>query len=176
VARRLTLRRTPASNRALEHGATEIIAVSVDQTFPPDCLARFRAHGKEFVTAMTATRQPGHCWLTFDWSADGKEMEQKDPTLPLQKMAAGGMGCWWAKADIFKRMPAPWFYTTLNEIGTDVVRTSDFNFFHDCKLHGVDVWVRRDDGQRPHVRDPVERAVLGRSVAAPRDGQMIPKE
>lgn len=133
-----------ANNAAVQHaldlGADEIMAVSVDQTVPPNFLAQCRSHGVDFVGGLTATRQPGHAWLTFNFNKD-EGFVQEDPVRPFQKMDGVGMGCYWCKADVYRKVPPPWYFTTTDPTGQKLVVTSDFNLFANFRKHGIEVWV-----------------------------------
>jgi hypothetical protein len=148
---------------ALEHGADEILFVSCDQMFPPHFLTRARASGKSFVTALTATRQAGHHWLTFQWTKDGT-LVQQDPTLPFQRVGAGGMGCWWARREVFERLPMPWFKTTLQPDGCECQETSDFYFFRKCREHGQAVYVDAESVSDHQYEVMLNCQSLGRSL------------
>ena len=112
---------------ALENGADEILSVCCDQMVPKGLLDRFRSHGVDCVGALTATRQAGHAWLTYQFDAD-LGFVQTDPTEPFQRVDSMA-GCWWAKRSVFERVPMPWFFTTTDPTGSELVVTSDFNFF-----------------------------------------------
>lgn len=153
---------------ALDNGADEICGASADQTFPLDFLQRVRAHGKDFITPLTATRQPGHWWLTFQRDADGT-LRQQDPTQPLERVFAGGLGCFWCKADVFRRVPMPWFQTTLNAEGTQVVETSDFYFHRKLADHGIEVYVDATMVSDHKLEFPLNAQTLGRTLPARRE-------
>lgn len=124
----------------LDQGADEIVGISCDQMVPVDILARLRAHNKDAVAAMTATRQPGHQWLTFEFNKEDG-FKQVDPVKPLQRMDGVGAGCMLFKADVFRKIPPPWFATIVSDDGSELLATSDFYFFDKCRQYGVEVWV-----------------------------------
>jgi len=123
---------------ALEQGATEILSVSCDQAVPLDILERSRAHGVDIVGALYATRQPGHDWIIYQRSMDG-EFVKDTPRKPLQRVAATGAGCFWARADVFRKIQPPWFWTETDPTGCQVMVSNDFYFFHKCAAAGIQV-------------------------------------
>lgn len=125
---------------AIERGATEILGVSADQSFPRDILARMRAHNKDVVSALTATRQEGHHWLAFNLDQNGLGQKAKIG-FPLQKVDVPAAGCVLIKTHIFNKVPPPWFKTTLTKDGCGIVQTSDFYFFKKLKEAGVECYV-----------------------------------
>ena len=131
-----------ATTYALDQGADELLCVSCDQLVPPNILKKFRAHDKDIVGALTATRQLGtdHHWLTFEFNRE-QGFVQKDPTEPFQRMDGVGAGCCLIKRRVFEKIPAPWFFTTTDVTGTKLVVTSDFNFFANCRKYGVEIYV-----------------------------------
>ena len=125
---------------AIERGATEILAVSADQSFPSDILSRLRAHNKDVVSALAATRQVGHHWLAFNLNEKGIGMKA-NPKFPCEKVDIPSSGCVLYKAHIFNKVPPPWFKTTLTKDGTGIVQTSDFYFFKKLKEYGIECYV-----------------------------------
>lgn len=124
---------------ALANGADEILSISCDQSVPPDILTRCRAHGKDVVGALYATRQQDHDWIIYQFAEDG-EFVHDTPRKQLQRVAATGAGCFWAKADVFRKMPPPWFWTVTDETHTQVLLSNDFWFFRRCKEYGIEVY------------------------------------
>ena len=125
---------------ALERGATEILAVSADQSFPRDILQRLRAHNKDVVTALTATRQTGHHWLAFNLDKNGLGHRAK-MQFPLEKVDVGAPGCMLIKSHVFNKIPPPWFKATVAKDGCGIVQTSDFYFFKKLKEYGFETYV-----------------------------------
>lgn len=133
-----------ASNKAikyaLDRGADEILSLNADQTVVPDILARFRRHNKPIVGALTASRsQAGHPWLIYEYTIDGR-FAQVQPTNQLQRVGYVGPGCMLVKSWVFREIKPPWIYTTATEDGTDLLISSDFNFFSDVNKAGIEVY------------------------------------
>lgn len=125
---------------ALEAGATELLLLSADQTVPVDVLARFRAHNKPIVAALTASRsQANHPWLLYEYTIDGRFI-QVEPNGGLQRVGYAGPGCMLVKAEVFKQLTPPWFYTTASSDGCDVLVTNDFHFAEDCAKAGIEMY------------------------------------
>lgn len=147
----------------LDQGATEFLFVSADQTVPPDILRRFRSLNKDVVGALTATRQPGHAWLTFEFNAQ-EGFVQKDPTQPVQRMDGIAAGCMLIKRRVFETIPSPWFFTTTDPTGQKLVVTNDFNFFANCRKHGVEVWIDSTTVSEHQYELMLTADSLGRSI------------
>lgn len=148
--------------KALEMGADEILGLSADQGVPKDILARFRSYNKDVVGALTATRQDGHHWLTFNFDEHGNGI-QTDPTEPLQKIDMVG-GCALYKADVFRKVPPPWFKSVERPDGCGLLATSDFYFFRKLKEYGIEVYID-STVESPHAHDVLLTArTLGKNA------------
>lgn len=148
---------------ALEGGASEILCFSADQTFPFDILSRLRAHNKPVVSAITATRQEGHQWLAFNIDKDG--FGRRAPLdFPLTKVDIPSPGCMLIKAEVFNKVPAPWFKATLTRDGCGIVQTSDFYFFKKCKEYGVECYVDSTIESIHFTEVPLSTKTLGRKL------------
>ncbi len=118
--------RVDLATMALSAGADYILWLDTDMRFPKDALDRLLAHGKDIVGCNYSTRMLPPQPTATNFKGSGFEPVV---TLPentgLEEVGYMGFGCVLTKADVFKRMEAPWFhlgYSTVNHkfIGEDV--------------------------------------------------------
>lgn len=115
-------------------GATHILWLDADMTFPRDAAIRLLAHDKEIVAAnyVSRTGRPrptamaGGLWV---FSRDATGLEQVDHV---------GMGVFLMKTSVAQNLPHPRFwYSTDTE-------TEDVYFCRLLKAAGHDIWVDHD--------------------------------
>lgn len=95
--------RNTLANQALEVGASHLLFLDSDMTFPPDTVSRLATHHKPIVGASYVKRFPPHPIL-------GIPHGPYNPTiLPLAEMATIPMGCCLIRTEIFRQLPYPWF-------------------------------------------------------------------
>jgi hypothetical protein len=129
--------------KALEWGATELIFMDVDQSFPQDVLARLRSHKKDIVSGWAALRKQPHFPLAYMKDGDGYR-----PTLPqgsLQKVDGFGFGCVLIQMPVFVKMGGPWFeqifWPADHEKAGGLKVGHDLNWCRNAQEAGYDLWV-----------------------------------
>jgi len=118
----LPFMRESLADAAVEGGASHILWLDNDMTFPPDTIERLLAHGKPIVGAnYSQRRQPctpvamrDSAWVYTDKDSTG-----------LEDVDFVGFGCVLTETSVFKELPKPWFSLARTGAG---------------RLVGEDVW------------------------------------
>jgi hypothetical protein len=143
--------RNAIAQKAKEIGASHLLFLDDDHTFPPDLFFKLMSHGKDVVGALGFRRVEPFSPCVFSWTTNrenGNLMVYDRPDLigkGLQKVGAIGLPAVLIKMSVFERLgPAPWF--RFDEVGEDL-------FFCDkCAQAGIDVWCDTDLVV-PHIVD-----------------------
>ena len=116
-------------------GASHLLLVETDNTFPKDTLARLLEHDKDIVGATYLTRSEPHMPM-------GLTIEGKAPDVTgggLRQMACIPMGVTLIKMKIFEQMEQPWwrepYMEQVNRFATD-----DYDFCNRARELGFEVW------------------------------------
>lgn len=154
--------------QAIEFGATHILILGSDQTYPEDLIPRLISRveddGCEVISAMVPARGrvPGMRMRPFQPMAwrfktsgspvvepyrnyvdDADMMEVIDPANgPLQRVDFIGSGCLMFSVDHLLALRQPWFYETYDPLTYSRLASMDTTFV--WRLHaeaGADVWV-----------------------------------
>lgn len=125
---------------SLQNGASHILFIDSDMRFPHDSLDRLLAHDADIVGANYRQRtQEG-----FTARKDGSFITSKDKT-GLEEVDTMGMGVTLIKADVFKKLPEPWFdmpFVGDKHVGEDV------SFCNLARSHGFKIMVDHDLSQQ----------------------------
>ena len=124
--------RTWLTVQAIQAGATHLLFVDDDMVYAKDTIEKLMEANVDIVGAKYANRR-----------GTGEVIEYLgDSTIPVDtryKVKALGGGCVLIKADVFKKVPQPWFgYKTLP---TGAVSMShDWFFCEKAREVGYDIW------------------------------------
>lgn len=137
-------------------GATHILWLDADMTFPKDAALRLLAHGKEVVAANYVTRVPPSRPTA---KRDGQSVHSHD-AAGLESVDHVGMGVFLISTSIVPDLPRPRFwYSTETE-------TEDVYFCRLLKAAGHDIWIDHDlskevghVGQHTYREQPVMATV-----------------
>src|SRR5512133_445002 len=140
-----------AVKSALEQGVDELYFCAADQGVPKDVLKRLRSHNASIAGCLVATRQAGHHWLAFNWDDEGNT-HLVGPSAPAVKCDMVAPGAMLVKADVFRKVPPPWFKTDVSPDGCTIETSCDFYFFGKCKEYGIDV-VLDATIESPHLHE-----------------------
>jgi len=133
--------RTSLTKQALEAGATHILWLDSDMAFPSTIIDKLYSHNKEIVAAQYSTRYKPYRTVAF---TDPDNMEARlDASSGLHEVWAVGMGCMLVDADVYKRLPKPWFAHEYNKI-LDNYSGEDIYFCNQAMHHGIQVFVDAD--------------------------------
>jgi hypothetical protein len=133
--------RTRLANEALDANATHLLWLDTDLHFPPTVVDTFLKHNKDIVAATYSTRYSPYKNVAFT-NPDNIE-ERLDATHGLHKVWAVGMGCMMIKAEVFDKLPKPWFAHQYNN-ETDNFSGEDIYFCNQAYKHDIDVWIDAD--------------------------------
>lgn len=126
--------------QALDNGASHLLMLDTDQTYPPDCLTRLLSHGVDVCGVRVHRR-----WMPFDPIFLRGELGKYNH-VPEDEMYSGdlipvdatGTGCLLFDMDVFLKMPRPWFAFSQHEgkpVGEDIY------FCSQAREHGIDIYV-----------------------------------
>ena len=128
--------------RAIEAGATHLMALDSDMVFPPDAIARLLSHGKAVVGA-NYVRRKFPCYPT----AYCHEKETKIYTTPdstgLEQVGHMGLGCVLFDLSVFDLIEPPWFQFTQVRDGWRT-QGEDVHLFKKLHEAGVEIWIDHD--------------------------------
>jgi GT2 family glycosyltransferase len=114
--------------QALKAGCTHLIMMDTDQTFQPDTIQRLLAHRKPVVGCMICRRYPPFDPLLFTGEIGRYTRTEGWTEGDLVEVDATGTGCLLIETDVFRNLPAPWFYfggTKDDPVGEDIAFCSD---------------------------------------------------
>lgn len=92
---------------ALEWGATHILFVDSDQTFPPDIVHRLAKHNKMLVGANVVTKQIPAVFCAT--GLDGKRVTTHPTSTGLQEVNVCGTGVLLINTKVFENLSIPYF-------------------------------------------------------------------
>ncbi len=135
--------RQELATEAIEAGADWILYLDSDMRFPKDVIRRLLAHGEPVVAANYATRRAPVQPVAFRHAGLCDRVPTGPDSSGLEAVFAVGMGVFMVKADVFERLPLPWF-----QIGW-APGLGDFvgEDLHFCRLlgdHGIPVLIDHD--------------------------------
>lgn len=128
---------------AQEHGATHIMFIDADMTFPSSGIIRLLDHDKDIVGANYNQRgnpQAGnpHTSTIKLADAEGNLIESKSMPPQLFKCWSLGLGFTLMKMSIFDKLEKPYFRDYESPEGEH--HTEDVEFFTKCQKAGLEVW------------------------------------
>ncbi len=127
------------AREALKLEATHLFFIDSDIAFPDDALDRLLVHDKDIVGATYIRRREPHTILGY--APDGADIEAGQ--TGLVKMARVPFGFMLIKADVFQKIPRPWFNTWFDE-ENDCWTSEDYKFCDLVIEHGFDVYIDLD--------------------------------
>jgi hypothetical protein len=115
-------------------GATHILWLDSDMTFPSDTALRLLKHDKDVVAVNYVMRRES--WRPIA-RRDGKRISSLEAT-GLEAVDDVGMGVFLMKTSVVQNLPRPCFwYSTITE-------TEDHHFCRLLKAAGHDIWIDHD--------------------------------
>lgn len=126
---------------AIEAGATHLLWLDSDMTFPHDLMLRWIDRDEPVIGANCVSRRPPFRTTALD---DGLQyVETTKESSGLQKVRRCGMAVVWHSAELLKQMEKPWFpFEWVPDKG--VYRGEDYVFFDKLGEMGVPVHVDHD--------------------------------
>lgn len=139
----------PAHNRnksvqmAREQGATHLMFIDQDMTFPPDGIQKLFYSNKDIILANYNQRGMPLASTLKVVDESGKMVSRQVESLPKDpfKVWAGGTGFMMVKMPVFDKIPFPWFVSHEKEPDeTGDFVTEDIYFCEQAHKYGLDVW------------------------------------
>lgn len=131
-------------DKALEIGATHLIMMDVDQVYHPQTIMRLLSHRLPVVGALVHRRYVPFDSLMLkatiiDEKRNGYVSIDEWKEGELVEVDATGGGCLMFNMDVFRKIPRPWFKTSLNPDGS--VLGEDIFFCQELKAAGYRIFV-----------------------------------
>jgi hypothetical protein len=99
--------RTDLIKKGLDNGATHLLLLDDDHTFPADTLLWLLKRDRPVVAANYARRVVGGGPVSV--GLDGKPVYTRPDSTGLQAVRFSGLGVTMIQADVFRKVPEPWF-------------------------------------------------------------------
>ncbi len=118
--------------QAIDAGASHILFLDSDMTFPPDTLARLIGHGKPMVGADYVNRVPPH-------ALNGRPSPTAVPGSPLIPMLTMPFGVMLISLKVLADMPRP-FFRYIEGIDDSKTLSEDTYFCNAARHAGHTIW------------------------------------
>lgn len=159
---------------AKERGATHLLWIDSDQSFPPDTARRLLAHNLPVVACNIATKKlPSNPTARVKSNELGGERVYSHNQTGLQRVWRIGTGVMLIRLSCLEGIPQPWFNIEWNEEIQDHVG-EDWYLCDKLEKHGVAVRIDHDlsreighIGEMIYDHDLVEMACLQRETQNP---------
>jgi hypothetical protein len=127
---------------AIREGATHLLFVDSDMTFPPFTLHQLLRHEKSVVAANCVTKVLPALPTArqFKIGVPAGELVDSRERRGLSKVWRVGTGVMLVETAVLKQLPKPWFPITWNPDNNDYVG-EDWNFCRACEEAGIDIWI-----------------------------------
>lgn len=141
--------RSRLTHDALVWGATHLLWLDSDMTFPPDTFHRLFKHNVDIVGVNYPTRRHPHrptANLKMPVKAEGKEgvkLYTGPDSTGMVEVEGMGFGCVLLKRSAFEAVPAPGFLSTYDPVNR-IWRGEDIYFCQEAIKHGLKVYVDQD--------------------------------
>jgi hypothetical protein len=137
----LSMSRTRVLREAIDKGATHLLTLDSDMTFPPDTLSRLLAHDRDVVAANYVRKAiPG---VPTAEAVGGRPMHSTADKTGLEEAAHAGMGCMLIRMAAVRDLPEPWFPIAWHP-GMRAYVGEDVFFLRLLRQRGVRIWVDHD--------------------------------
>lgn len=145
---------TTMVRHALSSDADYIVMASADIAWKSGDIAKLIGHNKDVCCGWASGRtSPFRCHIADKYNEQDQTFRVIDDPQNhkgLERVAAVGGELNVYKADVFRRIPNPWFYGPDNmSIGR--LMTEDYYFASQAHKHGVEIWVDWDVSLIHHV-------------------------
>jgi len=138
--------RTKLVQTALAQGSDYILFLDSDMRFPSNLLYDLVKHDKDIVACNYATRRKPVKTVAFsDFSS--LQCIYSHGQFGLEEVDAVGMGAMLIKADVFRKLPQPWFNISYLPNGKMYIG-EDIYFCKLAQAHGYTVYIDHDLSQK----------------------------
>lgn len=137
----LSKSRTILVKKALEHGATHLLFLDSDQTFPVQTLHRLLSHERAVVACNIATKMlPSTPTARLAGGPVGEPLYSQPDDIGIRQVWRVGTGIMLIKTSVFKDVPEPWFEMRWNPETQDYVG-EDWTFCEKLDEAGIPIYV-----------------------------------
>lgn len=146
----------------LQQGATHLLWLDTDMSFPPETAVRLMRHGLTFVGCNYVTRQDGGM---FTARRGNQRIETRAYSTGLESVDGIGFGAVLMHADIARVLPRPWFQHGRNDAGGDI--GEDLMFCRALRRAGYEIFIDHDLSKEiGHVGQQIFRTVQNDAAVA----------
>jgi hypothetical protein len=134
--------REKLAKMALDEDVTHILTLDDDMTFDPRVLEILLGRRQDIVlTNYLIKTHPPKDFVAVDLK--GRRLPTTAQSTGIQPIQYSGFGVGLIKADVFRKVPRPWFMPKYNEENYEYT-TEDFPFFEKVREAGYTVYVDHD--------------------------------
>jgi len=106
----ISKQRQDLAEAAIKSGATYILWLDSDMSFPPSIAETLMSHNTDIVACNYSTRSVPRKGVAYSKIGDWHSWIKPNNTVPrLQNVDGVGMGCMLTKVDLFSKLEKPWF-------------------------------------------------------------------
>jgi hypothetical protein len=128
---------------AVKQGATHILWLDTDMSFPRELAVLLSMHEQSIVACNYRVRQPSGLFTAF---RDGTRVPTLDDSTGLEAVEYCGMGAMLMRTDVVAGFGRPWFRHGLNEFGGDI--GEDVMFCRGLGRAGFTMYIDHDLSKR----------------------------
>lgn len=125
---------------ACDMGATHVLWLDSDMTFPVDMIERLYQHGKPIVGAGYSQRKEPAKPVC---SRDGYWVYTEEDSTGLEEVDFLGMGALMVETEVYRHLPKPWHCLGWNDAKGTIVG-EDVYFCRKAKSIGASTWIDHD--------------------------------
>lgn len=122
-------------------GATHLMFLDDDMTFPVDTITRLVSHDKQIVAANYVKRCDPPTPVTV--GVDGKPVYTTAESTGLERVSTTGTGVMLIAVEVFRSLTRPWF-DTFYSLQSGTWHTEDVVFCNKAAEAGIATWIDHD--------------------------------
>lgn len=147
---------------SLKQGATHVLWLDTDMSFPRELAIRLQMHGHPIVACNYVVRQASGL---FTASRAGARVPTTEASTGLEAVDYVGMGAFFLQTDVLSDLPRPWFRHGLNEQGGDI--GEDVMFCRALRVAGHEIYIDHDLSKEiGHIGQHTYRTIDREAVTA----------
>ena len=137
----ISKQRQDLAEAAIKSGATYILWLDSDMSFPPSIAETLMSHNTDIVACNYSTRSMPRKGVAYTKIGDWNSWIKPTDTVPrLQSVEGVGMGCMLTKIDVFSKIEKPWFEVSWSEEYSCFIG-EDFYFCRSAEKSGYKIMV-----------------------------------
>ena len=147
----------------LLQGATHVLWLDTDMTFPPETALRLWHHEQSGMVGCNYPTRDGSGRFTA--RRDGRLIETTEASVGLEHVDAIGFGVVLMRTDLLAGLPRPWFRHGLNATDGDI--GEDLMFCRALKAAGHQIYIDHDLSKEVgHIGQSIYRPIVRESVVS----------